>query len=75
MGKLFYTAYLGSPNSSEDSRLRASTLAQKLGNQHFEVEIDEIFKAFRSSIKVPKLNYIKSIFKQEAKFETHGGTF
>lgn len=66
MRSIFYTAYLGSPNSSQDSRQRAQHLSERLGNSHYEVEIDEIFQAFR--------NCIKPVFKREPQFQVQGGT-
>lgn len=38
--KIFYTAYMGSTNSSAETRARAKTLAAEIGATHTDLDID-----------------------------------
>ncbi|XP_051214236.1 glutamine-dependent NAD(+) synthetase [Lolium perenne] len=46
--RLFYTVYMGTENSSEDTRSRAKRLAEEIGSFHFDVPIDSVVSAFLS---------------------------
>jgi NAD+ synthase (glutamine-hydrolysing) len=46
--RLFYTVYMGTENSSEDTRSRAKRLADEIGSFHLNVPIDSIVSAFLS---------------------------
>jgi NAD+ synthase (glutamine-hydrolysing) len=43
---LFHTAYMGTENSSSETRERASRLAKRIGSYHLEIPIDTIVAAF-----------------------------
>ena len=43
--KLFYTCFMGTENSSKDTRSRAKLLAEKIGSYHVDINIDHIVKA------------------------------
>jgi NAD+ synthase (glutamine-hydrolysing) len=43
--KLFVTCYMGTCNSSEETRLRARTLANQIGSSHVSIVIDTAVKA------------------------------
>ncbi|XP_058098738.1 glutamine-dependent NAD(+) synthetase [Magnolia sinica] len=47
-GRIFYTIYMGSENSSEATRLRSKVLADEIGSWHLNVPIDSIISAFLS---------------------------
>ncbi|KAM3346793.1 hypothetical protein ACQJBY_021021 [Aegilops geniculata] len=46
--RLFYTVYMGTENSSEDTRSRAKRLGEEIGSFHFDVPIDSVVSAFLS---------------------------
>lgn len=46
--KIFHTCFMGTTNSSRETRSRARDLAQTLGSYHLDVDIDTIVKAFTS---------------------------
>ncbi|RLN33549.1 hypothetical protein C2845_PM03G25890 [Panicum miliaceum] len=46
--RLFYTVYMGTENSSEDTRSRAKRLAEEIGSFHLNIPIDSIVSAFLS---------------------------
>ena len=66
VGKIFFTCYMGSNNSSEETKLRAGNLAKEIGANHFDVNISNIFESFKTAAE-------KS-FGFEPKFLVHGGT-
>ena len=43
--RIFVTCYMGSENSSEDTRKRADKLARQIGSYHMTVAIDNMVKA------------------------------
>eukprot|EP01114_Cavostelium_apophysatum_P006067 TRINITY_DN17279_c0_g1_i1.p1 TRINITY_DN17279_c0_g1~~TRINITY_DN17279_c0_g1_i1.p1 ORF type:complete len:706 (-),score=170.39 TRINITY_DN17279_c0_g1_i1:44-2161(-) len=64
--KIFFTCYMGSVNSSEETKNRAARLGKQIGSTHLNVTIDEITKSFQTTFaqlsdKIPK-------------FKVHGGT-
>ena len=61
------TCYMGTKNSSKETRERAAKVSAQTGAVHFEVNIDELFTS--------TLNVFKQISPtKEPKFEVHGGT-
>ncbi|KAL6897337.1 hypothetical protein ACP4OV_007033 [Aristida adscensionis] len=46
--RLLYTVYMGTENSSEDTRSRAKRLAEEIGSFHLNVPIDSVVSAFLS---------------------------
>jgi len=61
------TCYMGTKNSSHETRERAASLAKETGALHYEVNIDELFTS--------TLHVFKQISKdKDPKFEVHGGT-
>ncbi len=65
-GKIFVTCYMGSENSSEETRNRAKAFAQQIGSYHLTAKIDTAVKA------------VLSIFSTTTglipKFRAHGGS-
>ncbi len=57
--RIFHTCYMGSCNSSDETRFRASKLASEIGAHHYQVLIDMIVGAFlfvfQSYIAVEKM--------------------
>ncbi|CAD8047094.1 unnamed protein product [Paramecium primaurelia] len=66
VNRLFFTVYLGSENSTQDSRARSRLLAEQIGSKHYEVEIDQVCKACTSCIK--------PILKKDPQFIVNGGS-
>ncbi|XP_074651394.1 glutamine-dependent NAD(+) synthetase-like isoform X2 [Tubulanus polymorphus] len=63
--QLFTTCYMGSANSSEDTRSRASELAEEIGSFHMNVNIDSAVKAV--------IGIFTLAFNVMPKFKAHGG--
>ena len=49
--RILFTRYLGTDNSSEDTRKRAADLAAFIGSDHQEISITKIFEKFKEMIK------------------------
>lgn len=64
--RILFTAYLGSKFSSKETRYSASSLAEEIGSNHMEVDIDEIYISF--------LNSIKTSINFSPKFQNQGGS-
>jgi NAD+ synthase (glutamine-hydrolysing) len=47
--RIFYTCYMGTSNSSDETRLRARTLAAEVGAHHADTDIDAIVAGFRTA--------------------------
>lgn len=45
-GEILHTCFMGSKNSSKETRERARALSEAIGSYHLEVEIDPLVKAF-----------------------------
>ncbi|EGR27476.1 hypothetical protein IMG5_195230 [Ichthyophthirius multifiliis] len=58
--KLLFTAYMGSRNSSLQTKLLAKQLADEINSRHFEISIDKIFQAFEDTIE--------DVFEKKAQF-------
>jgi NAD+ synthase (glutamine-hydrolysing) len=64
--RVFYTCYMGTVNSSDETRARAKALADQVGSFHVDTNIDDIVAAFRTTFA--------STGKPEPKFRAHGGS-
>jgi NAD+ synthase (glutamine-hydrolysing) len=64
--RVFYTCYMGTVNSSDETRARAKALAEQVGSYHVDTNIDDIVAAFRTTFA--------STGKPEPKFRAHGGS-
>ena len=65
-GRLFHTCYMGTTNSSTDTRERAKTLANEIGSYHIDCNIDTLVSAMVKTFEV--------ITGKIPKFKAHGGT-
>ncbi len=65
-GRIFVTCYMGSENSSEETRARAKALAQQIGSYHMSASIDMAVKAF--------LGIFATATGMFPKFKAHGGS-
>lgn len=65
--RVLFTAYMGSKNSSTETRKRARDLAAHLQCEHTEIEIDDIVGEFEAAIK--------KAFDIKLQFEVNGGTW
>jgi len=66
VGKIFFTCYMGSNNSSAETKKRAADLSKEIGANHYDVNISKIFEAFK--------DLAENTFSFEPKFIAHGGT-
>jgi len=64
--RLLYTCYMGTTNSSNDTRDRASKLAGEIGASHHTAAIDTVVEALK--------NMFVMLVGKEPKFRAHGGT-
>lgn len=46
---IMYTAYMGTENSSEETKVRARIIAEEIGAYHLENKIDDLFKTVAST--------------------------
>ncbi|OBA20806.1 glutamine-dependent NAD(+) synthetase with GAT domain-containing protein [Metschnikowia bicuspidata var. bicuspidata NRRL YB-4993] len=51
-GRLFYTSFMGTANSSADTRLRAKQLAAKIGSYHIDMNMDTLVAGVVSVFEV-----------------------
>lgn len=51
-GKLFYTCFMGTENSSKETRSRAKELAEKIGSHHVDLNMDSLVTAVVSVFEV-----------------------
>ncbi|KAG7864815.1 hypothetical protein KL918_005136 [Ogataea parapolymorpha] len=51
-GKIFHTCYMGTKNSSVDTRSRAKELAEKIGSYHVDLNMDSLVSATISVFEV-----------------------
>ncbi|KAI1880261.1 hypothetical protein JX265_001882 [Neoarthrinium moseri] len=66
LGRLLHTCYMGTKNSSTDTRSRAQRLAQKIGAYHSDTNIDETVDAMESIVD-QALNF-------KPKYQVEGGS-
>jgi NAD+ synthase (glutamine-hydrolysing) len=63
---LFTTVYLGSENSSVDTRSRSASLAAEIGSSHLDVKIDAVITAV--------VSFFHSVTQRTPKFKVDGGS-
>lgn len=63
---IFTTVYLGSENSSKETRSRSTCLAAEIGSSHLDVKIDTIVTAI--------VAFFASVTKRTPKFKVDGGS-
>lgn len=64
--RIFYTCYMASKHSSEETRSRAEKLAEEIGATHLEISIDDVVASFEK--------LASSTLKKNPKFKVHGGS-
>ncbi len=64
--KILHTCYMGTQNSSPETRRRAKNLAQEIGAYHLDVNIDSVVDAL--------VNLFVRIVEKKPKFKVHGGS-
>ena len=64
---MLVTAYLGTDNSSEETRSRAQRLAEGIGAHHFELKIDDACASI--------VNTFEQATGKRPKFESQGGSY
>jgi len=62
----FFTAYMGSKNSSEETKARAAKVSNEIGAHHLAITIDEITESFMKTWE--------KVSKVAPKFTVHGGS-
>lgn len=65
-GRIFVTCYMGTENSSEETRKRASNLAEEIGSHHMGITIDAAVSAV--------LGIFTAVSGKIPKFKLYGGT-
>ena len=63
---LFTTCYMGTTNSSPETKERACRLAEQIGSNHLSIDIDEAVSA--------NMAIFGQAFEQMPKFKVHGGS-
>lgn len=63
---LFYTAYMGTQNSSKETRHRANELSKSIGSYHLDVNIDSCVSAIQT--------LFSTVTKMTPKFKVYGGS-
>ena len=63
---LLHTCYMGTENSSKETRVRAKRLAEEIGAYHLDADIDRIVSAFRTTLE--------TLTGKRPRFRVHGGT-
>lgn len=66
-GRLFFTCYMGSSNSSAETRRRAEQLAREIGSVHRTVDIDDVGRAFVEL-------FVATADGKRPRFKTAGGS-
>ncbi|PVV00052.1 hypothetical protein BB559_000166 [Furculomyces boomerangus] len=64
--KLVHTCYMGTENSSQETRTRASEMAKSIGTYHIEMNFDSVVAAI--------LAIFVAITSKTPRFSVHGGT-
>jgi len=64
--QVLYTCYMGTDNSSRETRLRAKQLASEIGSYHLDINIESLVKALRK--------LFTGITGKTPQFKTDGGT-
>lgn len=64
--KIFFTCYMGTVNSSEETKNRAAAVAKEIGSTHLSLTIDEIVKSYSE--------VFKQVTDKVPKFKVFGGS-
>ncbi|WFD02835.1 NAD(+) synthase (glutamine-hydrolyzing) [Malassezia obtusa] len=64
--RIFVTCYMGTTNSSKETRARAEALAKAIGSYHFAFDIDSVVSAI--------LGLFTLVTKRTPRFKVHGGS-
>ncbi len=64
--RLFFTCYMGTSNSSRETRRRAAELARQIGAVHVDIDIDTAVNAFHA--------LFSRVTGKTPRFAVHGGT-
>ncbi|MEM8861161.1 MAG: NAD(+) synthase [Chloroflexota bacterium] len=64
--QIFHTCYMGTENSSKETRQRAETLAKQIGAHHLSIKIDLVVNAL--------IDLFIAITEKRPKFKTDGGS-
>ena len=65
-GRIFATCFMGSENSSVETRKRAKDLAHDIGSYHVDLNIDTVVAALR--------NLFTAVTRFQPRFKVHGGS-
>jgi NAD+ synthase (glutamine-hydrolysing) len=65
-GMLFHTCYMGTENSSKETRSRAKRLAEAVGSYHTDMDIDSVVTAVRK--------LFETITGKSPQYKVHGGS-
>ncbi|THH10944.1 hypothetical protein EW146_g8214 [Bondarzewia mesenterica] len=65
-GRIFHTCYMGTENSSADTRRRAKELGETIGSYHIDLNMDTVVTAVR--------NLFSFVTGVKPQFRAHGGT-
>ncbi|KAM0786312.1 glutamine-dependent NAD(+) synthetase [Microbotryomycetes sp. NB124-2] len=65
-GRVFHTCYMGTENSSNETRKRAKDLAEAIGSYHTDLNMDSVINAIRSLFLL--------VTNKKPEFRAHGGT-
>ncbi|PVG04706.1 glutamine-dependent NAD(+) synthetase with GAT domain-containing protein [Serendipita vermifera] len=65
-GRIFHTCYMGTQNSSADTRRRAKELAASIGSYHVDLNMDTVVTAVHA--------LFATVTGRQPRFRVHGGT-
>jgi NAD+ synthase (glutamine-hydrolysing) len=65
-GRIFHTCYMGTENSSADTRNRAKALAEAIGSYHIDLNMDTVVTAVRA--------LFATVTGMTPRFRVHGGS-
>ena len=65
-GRIFHTCYMGTENSSVETRSRAKELGQAIGSYHIDLNMDTVVSAVTSLFSF--------VTGKRPKFKVHGGS-
>ena len=65
-GRIFHTCYMGTQNSSKDTRSRAKQLAEAIGSYHVDLNMDTVVSAVQT--------IFSTVTGLTPRFRVHGGT-
>jgi NAD+ synthase (glutamine-hydrolysing) len=67
MNRIFFTRYMGTENSSQETKDRAAKLAEQVGANHQSIDITNIYNSFKQ--------LIKQTMDLDPKFKSEGGAW